>query len=181
MWTDEQQMQDYPLPKEMNADDLVYTKAEYVAAGKNAIEAGFDGVELHSANGYLLEQFLSPFSNVRKDSYGGNMENRCRFVIEVAAAVSDAIGKSKTGIRLSPYGVVNDMPQYREIDATYQYLSEQLNRIGIAYIHIVDHSSMGALLFPWRSRILSETVLKVLLFYVEGMIRQMRKRISSSD
>jgi len=144
MWTDSQMMQDFPVPKEMTSEDLLQTKAEYVTAAKNAIEAGFDGVELHGANGYLLEQFLSPVSNVRKDGYGGNIENRCRFIIEVVSEVADAIGKDKTGIRLSPYGVASDMPHYPEIDATYEYLSRQLNNSGIAYIHLVDHSTMGA-------------------------------------
>lgn len=144
MWTDAAQMQDFPVPTAMTADDLELTKAEFVNAAKNAIKAGFDGVELHGANGYLLEQFLSPVSNIRTDAYGGSIENRCRFVIEVAVAVADAIGKEKTAIRLSPYGVASDMPHYPEIDATYDYLSKQLNSIGIAYIHIVDHSAMGA-------------------------------------
>ena len=144
MWTDAAQMQDFPVPTAMTADDLELTKAEFVNAAKNAIKAGFDGVELHGANGYLLEQFLSPVSNIRTDAYGGSIENRCRFVIEVAAAVADAIGKEKTAIRLSPYGVASDMPHYPEIDATYDYLSKQLNAIGIAYIHVVEHSAMGA-------------------------------------
>lgn len=144
MWTDAQQMQDFPVPTAMTADDLALTKAEFVTAAKNAIEAGFDGVELHGANGYLLEQFLSPVSNIRTDAYGGSIENRCRFVLEVVAAVAEAIGKDKTAIRLSPYGVASDMPHYPEIDATYDYLSKQLNTIGISYIHIVDHSAMGA-------------------------------------
>jgi N-ethylmaleimide reductase len=144
MYTDEKQLQDFPIPKEMSLEEIASTKAEFVSAAKNAIEAGFDGVELHGANGYLLEQFLSPISNIRKDNYGGNIENRCRFVIEVATAVAEAIGKDKTGIRLSPYGVASDMPHYPEIDATYKYLSEQLNKIDIAFIHLVDHSAMGA-------------------------------------
>jgi len=148
MWTDSQQMQDFTVPKAMTAEDLKKTKAEFVAAAKNAMEAGFDGVELHGANGYLLEQFLSPVSNIRTDEYGGNIENRCRFVIEVVTAVAEAIGKEKTGIRLSPYGVASDMPHYPEIDATYNYLSEQLNKIGIEHIHIVDHSAMGAPAVP---------------------------------
>ena len=144
MWTDSQQMQDFPTPKAMTADELIQTKNEFVEAALNAVEAGFDGVELHSANGYLLEQFLSPVSNIRTDNYGGSIENRCRFVLEVVAAVAEAIGKEKTGIRLSPYGVASDMPHYPEIDATYTYLAEKLNNIGIVYIHLVDHSAMGA-------------------------------------
>ena len=148
MWTDAKQLQDYPVPKEMTAEHIITTKAEFVSAAKNAIEAGFDGVELHGANGYLLEEFLSPVSNTRKDEYGGSIENRCRFVLEVVTAVAEAIGKEKTGIRLSPYGVANDMPHYPEIDATYNYLSKQLNSIGIAHVHLVDHSAMGAPVVP---------------------------------
>ena len=144
MWTDSKKLQDFPVPKEMTAKDLSNTKTEYVTAAKNAMEAGFDGVELHGANGYLLEQFLSPFTNVRKDNYGGSIENRCRFVIEVVTAVAEAIGKGKTGIRLSPYGAASDMSYYPEVDATYEYLTQQFNNLGIAYIHIVDHSAMGA-------------------------------------
>lgn len=148
MWTDAQQMQEFPVPEAMTADEVQQTKQEFVNAAKNAIAAGFDGVELHGANGYLLEQFLSPISNVRTDEYGGSIENRCRFVLEVASAVADAIGKDRTGIRLSPYGVASDMPHYPEIHDTYTYLAEQLNNIGIAYIHIVDHSALGAPAVP---------------------------------
>lgn len=148
MWTDEKQLQDFVVPKEMTADDIILTRNEYVIAAKNAIAASFDGVELHGANGYLLEEFLSPVSNLRTDNYGGTIENRCRFVIEVVTAVAKAIGKENTGIRLSPYGVASDMPHYPEIDATYDYLSKQLNNLGIAYIHLVDHSAMGAPLVP---------------------------------
>lgn len=144
MWTDADQMQDFPVPKAMSQEEITQTKAEYVSASKNAMEAGFDGVELHSANGYLLEQFLSPISNIRTDHYGGSIENRCRFVLEVVSEVAEHIGKEKTAIRLSPYGVASDMSHYPEIDATYTYMAEQLNKTGIVYIHIVDHSAMGA-------------------------------------
>ena len=144
MWTDAEQMQDFPVPKAMSEEEIAQTKAEYVSASKNAMEAGFDGVELHGANGYLLEQFLSPLSNIRTDHYGGSIENRCRFLLEVVSAVAENIGKEKTAIRLSPYGVASDMPHYPEINATYTYMAEQLDKTGIVYIHIVDHSAMGA-------------------------------------
>jgi len=150
MWTDSEKLQDFQIPKEMTITDLLHTKTEFVTASKNAMDAGFDGVELHGANGYLLEQFLSPVSNIRKDNYGGSVENRCRFVIEVVTAVAGTIGKGKTGIRLSPYGIASDMSYYTEIDATYKYLSEHLNKIGIAYIHLVDHSAMGAPVVPLK-------------------------------
>ncbi len=144
MWTDKEGMKDQPVPQALTAEDLAKTKAEYVQAAINAIEAGFDGVELHAANGYLLEQFLSPFSNLRTDNYGGSIENRSRFILEVVKETSDAIGKENVGIRLSPYGVFNEMPHYPEIDSTYTYLAEELNKLSIAYIHLVDHSAGGA-------------------------------------
>lgn len=144
MWTDSKKLMDLPVPAEMTMRDISKAKNEFVDAALNAIKAGFDGAELHAANGYLLEQFLSPFSNIRKDKYGGNIENRCRFVIEVVAAVANAIGGNVTGIRLSPYGIASDMPHYPEIEETYRYISEELNKLNIVYIHIVDHSSMGA-------------------------------------
>ena len=144
VWTDTEQMQDFPIPKQMDDNDLLLTLTEFVVSSSHAIEAGFDGVELHAANGYLLEQFLSPVSNTRTDKYGGSIENRCRFVLDVAAAIVEAIGKEKTGIRLSPYGVASDMPHYPEIDETYTYLAEELNKLGLVYLHLVDHSAMGA-------------------------------------
>ncbi|MCX6150320.1 MAG: alkene reductase [Ignavibacteriales bacterium] len=144
MWTDVYGLQDFPIPKEMNIVEIKHTKQEYITAAANAIKAGFDGIELHGANGYLLEQFLSPVSNIRKDNYGASIENRCRFLLEVLEGAVDAIGKERIGLRLSPYGVASDMPYYPEIDDTYKYLTEKLNSIGILYIHLVDHSSMGA-------------------------------------
>ncbi len=148
MWTDAKMLQDFPIPAAMTDEDLLHAKTEYVDAALGAMDAGFDGVELHGANGYLLEQFISPVSNIRKDRYGGSIENRCRFVIEVADIIAEAIGKEKTAIRLSPYGVASDMPHYPEIDATYEYLSEKLNFLGLAYIHLVDHSALGAPIVP---------------------------------
>ena len=144
IWTDALGLQDYPIPAAMSIEDLKRTQQEYSTASTNAVSAGFDGMELHGANGYLLEQFLSPVSNRRNDVYGGSIENRCRFVLETVEASAQAIGKDRIGIRLSPYGVASDMPHYPEIDDTYKYLSEQINRMKILYIHIADHSSMGA-------------------------------------
>ena len=144
IWTDALGLQDFPIPTAMTIEEINHTKQEYISAAANAIKAGFDGIELHGANGYLLEQFLSPASNIRNDNYGGSIENRCRFLLEVVAGVIGAIGKERVGIRLSPYGVASDMPPYPEIENTYKYLAEQLNQLEILYIHGVDHSSMGA-------------------------------------
>lgn len=144
MYTDEKGMQPLPTPDEVSTEDVAALVQEFVQSAKNAMEAGFDGVELHGANGYLLEQFLNTASNQRTDKYGGSFENRNRFVLEVAAAIADAIGKEKTAIRLSPYGVFNDIVPDADTEAQYTQLAKGLGEIGIVYIHTVDHSSMGA-------------------------------------
>ncbi len=144
MWTDAEGMKPLPVPEAMTEEDLKQTIEEFVWGAKNAIAAGFDGIELHSANGYLLEQFLRPNTNQRTDRYGGSIEGRSRFVLEVADAAITAIGKDKVGIRISPFGVFNDMPLYPEMEADYTYLARQLNERELLYIHLVDHSSMGA-------------------------------------
>jgi N-ethylmaleimide reductase len=140
MWTDAQGMQPHPVPAAMTTEEVEATIQEYVTAARNAIEAGFDGVELHGANGYLIEQFIRPDSNQRTDAYGDPV----KFVLEVSAAVAAAIGKEKTGIRLSPYGVFNDVSYDPSMDSIYEKIFEGLNEIGILYIHLVDHSSSGA-------------------------------------
>ncbi|MCX6178343.1 MAG: alkene reductase [Chlorobiales bacterium] len=143
IYTDAEGMKPYVTPEEMTDSDIKVSIEEFAQAGRNAIEAGFDGIELHGANGYLLEQFIRPNSNQRTDHYGGTIENRSRFVLEVVDAVTQAIGKEKVGIRLSPYGIFNDMPLYPAMEADYTYLASTLNATGLLYIHLVDHSSMG--------------------------------------
>ena len=144
IYTDAEGMKLNAMPQAMTEADIKTAIEEFAQAAKNAIAAGFDGIELHGANGYLLEQFIRPNSNQRTDRYGGSIENRARFVLEVADAAIKAIGKDKVGIRLSPYGVFNDMPLYDAMDADYTYLAQQLNARGLVYIHLVDHSPMGA-------------------------------------
>lgn len=148
MYTDAEGMKPHPIPQAMTEAEIDSAIQEYVQAARNAVAAGFDGVELHAANGYLLEQFIRPNSNVRTDRYGGSIENRTRFVLEVAKAVIDAIGKDRVGIRLSPFGVFNDMPIYDRMEADYAYLTEQLSALELVYLHIVDHSAMGAPAVP---------------------------------
>ena len=159
MWTDSQQMQPLPVPEALTAADLKVVVEEFVQAAKNAVAAGFDGVELHAANGYLLEQFIRPHSNQRTDAYGGSIEGRTRFVLEVADATIKAIGKDKVGIRISPFSVFNDLPLYPEMEADYTYLAKQLNERGLAYVHLVDHTSMGAPPIPdsMRNTLRSQT------------------------
>jgi N-ethylmaleimide reductase len=144
MWTDSEGMKPLPIPEAMTEADIKQAIDDFVTASRNGIAAGFDGIELHAANGYLLEQFLRPNSNIRTDAYGGSTEKRARFVLEVADAVIRAIGKEKVGIRISPFGTFNDMPLYPEMEADYTYLVSQLNERGLLYIHSLDHSAQGA-------------------------------------
>ncbi len=148
MYTDQEGIQPLPAPKEMTQEDINHAINEYVTASKNAIEAGFDGVELHGANGYLIEQFINPSCNQRDDEYGGSAENRSRFVLEIAEKVVAAIGKEKVGIRLSPHGAFNDINPFDDEKETFQYLAAKLKDIGLTYIHLVDHSAMGTPAVP---------------------------------
>lgn len=145
MWVDEK-MGTEPMPTaiEMSEEDIEHAIGEFVKAAENAIAAGFDGVEIHGANGYLVDQFLHPNTNRRTDAWGGDVASRCRFALEVARRVAAAIGGERTGIRLSPYGVFNEIELHDEIDATYRHLADELGMAGLVYIHIVDHSAMGA-------------------------------------
>lgn len=148
MYTDAEGMKPNATPQAMTEADIRIAIAEFAQGAKNAMAAGFDGIELHAANGYLLEQFIRPNSNRRTDRYGGSIENRARFVLETAEAAIVAIGKNKVGIRLSPFGVFNDMPLYDAMEDDYAWLAQQLNARGLVYIHLVDHSSMGAPTVP---------------------------------
>ena len=132
----------------MTESDLQQTITEFARAARNAWEADFDGVELHAANGYLLEQFLNPGVNRRTDQWGGSEENRARLLLETTQAVVKAIGAGRVGVRLSPHGVFNDMPPYPAVEGEYTWLAGQLSELGIAYLHLVDHSSMGAPVVP---------------------------------
>jgi N-ethylmaleimide reductase len=145
MYTDEKGPLDHPVPEAMNEKDLKKARAEFIHSAGLAVEkAGFDGVELHAANGYLLEQFLNPGSNQRTDSYGGSGENRMRFVLEVTAGVVERIGGDRVGIRLSPYGAFNDMkPHFEEVDRFYGNLGARLSDLGLAYLHVTDQSAVG--------------------------------------
>ncbi|WP_205959751.1 alkene reductase [Flammeovirga aprica] len=144
MYTDQEGNKPYPVPEEMTSADIKEAIQEFVSASKNAIESGMDGVELHGANGYLINQFLSPITNQRTDEYRGSPENRNRFAVEVAKGVVEAIGADKVGIRISPYGVFNDLAPFEGIDEQYLALVDALNELDILYLHIVDHSGMGA-------------------------------------
>lgn len=138
IFTDTRHEQEYSAPVALTTSGIKEVVAGFVKAARNAMAAGFDGVELHGANGYLLEQFLNPHVNNRQDEYGGSMENRARLILEIAGETARAIGQQRVGIRFSPFSTLGDLQPYdaEEIHNTYRYLSEELNATGIAYIHI---------------------------------------------
>lgn len=138
MFTDTQGLQDHSTPRAFTTDDIRRTIDGHVKAAENAMRAGFDGIEFHGAHGYLAEQFLNPNSNQREDEYGGSIENRAKFPIETTKAIADSIGADKVGIRLSPFAFTENQPAYdeNEVHKTYQYLVEELDRVGIQYIHL---------------------------------------------
>ena len=136
-------MQPHSPPKAMTMEDIASTLGEYTHAARLAIEAGFDGVELHAANGYLIEQFLNANVNHRTDAYGGTIEGRNRFALDIAKAVVAAIGSDKVGIRLSPHGVLGGTGGYADVDAQYLALTQTLSSMGLAYVHVLDHSALG--------------------------------------
>lgn len=130
-------MQDIPTPREMTAQDIATAIQDFRNAARQAVKAGADGVEIHGANGYLLQQFLSPNSNQRTDAYGGSIENRARFAIEVAQAVAQEIGPERTGIRISPGANIHGIDEGPEGPDLYRFLVPQLNALGLAYLHVM--------------------------------------------
>src|SRR5690606_38467657 len=123
-------------PRALETDEIPRITADFVAAARNAIEAGFDGVEIHGANGYLFEQFINGGLNLRSDGYGGAIGNRLRLLLETVDAVSAAVGPSRTGVRLSPFNRTFDMPAFDGEAETWMALARQLQPRGLAYVHL---------------------------------------------
>ncbi|MGP8302654.1 alkene reductase [Streptomyces inhibens] len=130
-------LKDFVTPRELTGEEVRQTIAGFAAAARNAVEAGFDGVEIHGANGYLVHQFLAPNSNLRTDEWGGSDEARARFAVEVVRAVADAVGAHRTGLRISPGNTFNDMTEPAP-EATYTALIEAIAPLGLAYLHTCD-------------------------------------------
>lgn len=150
-----------PGPQPLSIADIHALVEAHIQAAVSAIDIGFDGVEIHGAHGFLIEQFLHPHTNRRTDHYGGSIANRSRFLLEIVQGVSAAIGKERTGIRLSPFAVLNDLPAYEEETATHQYVVDALEEMGILYIHLSSQPLDGAPSIP------------------ETYIRDVRKRFSN--
>ncbi|MBK5142317.1 alkene reductase [Budviciaceae bacterium BWR-B9] len=134
-------MQDIPVPRALSTEEVRQTVADFRFAARRAIEAGADGVEIHGANAYLIQQFLAPSANTRTDEYGGSIENRARFALEVAAAVAEEIGADRTAIRLSPGITMWGIDEGEEGPALYRYLVAELNKLGLAYLHIMEQGN----------------------------------------
>lgn len=130
-------MQDIPAPRALTTDEVRQTVADFRLAARRAIEAGADGVEIHGANAYLIQQFFAPSSNTRTDQYGGSIENRTRFAIEVATAIADEVGADRTAIRLSPGTAMWGIDEGEEGPALYRHLVVELDKLGLAYLHIM--------------------------------------------
>ena len=135
--------EDVSEPRALRTDELPRIVAEYRHAARSAIDAGFDGVEIHAANGYLLEQFLRDSINDRSDAYGGSKENRARLLLEVMNAIVAEIGAGRTGLRLSPVTPANDAAQDSDAQGLYGYVVEQLAPLKLAFLHVVEGATGG--------------------------------------
>jgi N-ethylmaleimide reductase len=132
-----------PMPRALDTAEIPALVERYAHAARSALQAGFDGVEIHSANGYLLEQFLQSRTNQRTDAYGGSIANRCRLVLEVTEAIAGVWGAGRVGIRLSPYGIANDSGEAEPLPL-YSHLIRELSAFGLAYLHLIEPRASGA-------------------------------------
>ena len=135
--------QPYETPRALETDEVPDIVAAFRQAAQNAMEAGFDGVEIHGANGYLIEQFLQSHTNLRIDRYGGSIENRARFLLDIADAVIGVWGANRVGVRLSPYGVANGSGE-KDPMPLYGHVIGALDRLGLAYLHFIEPRSSGS-------------------------------------
>ena len=135
-------------PRALATEEVPRVTRDFVQAAKNAMTAGFDGIEIHGANGYIFEQFINGALNNRTDRYGGSIENRIRFALETVDAIAAAIGKEKVGIRLAPYGRFGDMHAFHDEEETWLTMAKELSSRNIAYVHISDQHSLGQQAIP---------------------------------
>lgn len=134
-------MQDIPTPRALTTEEVRETVADFAFAARRAVEAGADGVEIHGANAYLVQQFLAPSANTRTDEYGGSIENRARFAIEIAQAIAGEIGADRVAIRLSPGTTMWGIDEGEEGPNLYRYLVAELDKLGLAYVHVMHQGN----------------------------------------
>jgi len=150
-------MQPIPAPRALSTDEIARTVEDFAHAARRAVEAGADGVEIHGANGYLPQQFIAPNANTRADAYGGSIDNRARFTLEVARRVAAEIGPERTGIRLSPGATLGDLHEGPEGPALYRHLVRALDEIGLAYLHLMhlgDEALLADLRAAWHQTLI---------------------------
>lgn len=133
----------FPTPRALEGDEIQALVQDFAQAARRAVEAGFDGVEVHAANGYLVDQFLRDGSNHRTDAYGGSRERRTRFLLEIVEATASAIGADRIGVRISPSGTFNSMSESAPEHLT-TYVAQRLESYGLAYLHIIDPETADA-------------------------------------
>lgn len=151
-------LQDIPVPRALSTEEVRQTVQDFRLAARRAVEAGADGVEIHGANAYLIQQFFAQNANARTDEYGGSIENRARFAIEVATAIAEEIGAARTAIRLSPGITMWGIDEGTEGPDLYRYLVAELDKLGLAYLHIM-HQGNEPLLLDMRKRWASALIL----------------------
>ncbi len=137
----------FETPRALATEEIPEIVEQYRRGAENALRAGFDGIEVHGANGYLLDQFLESGTNVRTDRYGGSVENRARLLLEVTEAVARLWGEDRVGVRLSPGGTFNDVSD-ANVEETFTYAARALDRLGLAYLHVIEPQSGDGL--AWR-------------------------------
>ncbi|MGE7958303.1 alkene reductase [Pseudomonas sp. NPDC089530] len=150
-------MQDIPQPRALTTAEVRQTVQDFRHAARRAVEAGADGVEIHGANAYLVHQFFAPSANARSDQYGGSIENRARFAIEVAQAIAEEIGADRTAIRLSPGMALWGIDEGAEGPELYRYLVAELDKLGLAYVHLMhlgDEALLADIRKLWRSALI---------------------------
>ena len=142
VFTNTGELADPVTPRALEIEEIQKIIEQYRTGARNALEAGFDGVEVHSANGYLLDQFLQDGTNQRTDNYGGSFENRTRLLLHVVEAVTEVFGADSVGVRLSPHGTFNDMSDSNS-DELFAFVAKSLNQFGLAYLHLVEPRAAG--------------------------------------
>ncbi len=150
-------MLDIPTPRALTTEEVRRTVADFRLAARASIQAGADGVEIHGANGYLVQQFLAPSANTRTDEYGGSIANRARFAVEVATAIAEEIGADRTAIRLSPGITMWGIDEGAEGPALYRHLVAEFDKLGLAYVHILhagDEQLVGDIRALWKQSLI---------------------------
>ncbi|MFB6778208.1 alkene reductase [Streptomyces sp. NPDC056352] len=154
-------LEDFTTPRALTGDEVRQTIADFATAARNAVDAGFDGVELHGANGYLIHQFLAPNTNLRTDEWGGSEQARIRFAVEVVKAVAAEIGAERTGLRISPGNPYNDIDEPAP-DAVYTALVGEIEPLGLAYLHVLEAVEIRELTLALRKQFSGTFVINAL-------------------